>query len=502
MTARPLDECDIRFPDDVCVDIPVLRNAFYILDQRSQDPHVLQTLIYFFSCLLQVPNRSLSNDGVSQLWDACRARLHNPYHFIFHDVETSEEVDAVINELDPIVTFRGLALQAAAHLKGNPKHRLQYNGYEFTMVNRGYDWIVRCVYEFDIPPIWKPWLDTMYEQQPYKILDLSGHCIDEGNYIFLNSVAAAAHLDGFDSMVPLIKFWLRQALTIVQVWDFRLTVEGDGQGTLPPYAWCVAAYEKMWHRFRNELRDPFSEYPYMLRQTLLREIKYMRVFEDCWRWVHYITRDLATEDFDPYEVRCAVYQSILTTVQNEYQPRNHSTAQVLKEAFGENDRSEWLQLFAENPVVTIDNLEEDLREQYSLYDGLCDFIYDFPDATPENLDELYSDSDAELYSDEDTVMEYEPAEDVEVEVYGPRIDIAQFTSAKQATADDFCTWCQDEISPHGLNEKCCVVPLTCSDSFHAGCLDAWVNGASKNFDKCPNCKVQMTNRRRARRPIQ
>jgi hypothetical protein len=88
-----------------------------------------------------------------------------------------------------------------------------------------------------------------------------------------------------------------------------------------------------------------------------------------------------------------------------------------------------------------------------------------------------------------------------MEVYGPLVDITQFTVGKEFDADDFCTWCQTTISSGDSDAKRCIVPVSCSNTFHAECLGEWVNGVSLSSNLCPNCKVQMTSMQRARRPL-
>ena len=501
---------DIRFPEDTPVVIPCLENALTIFAWQPNDSYVFQVLIYFFSTLIPASNTYSRTDetNILHVWEVRRKELDNPYHPTFRSIETCKQADAVIKQLDPIATYCGLAEIASMHLHGNPKSYLNHIEADYTIVNRGHDWILRCAFELNISRKWKTWLRLMHEKQPYKILDLPSHSIDEGEFIFLNTMWAAAEHDGFDAMIILIKFWLRQAMTIVEVWDVRLTVEGNQGGPMPPYAWCVGAYEKMWHRFRNDLRDPFSEYPYKLRQEMLREISYMRVFEECWRWVCLATQDSTAEDFDPYEVRVAVYNHVLTDVRNAFQPRNPSTADMLEETFGERNEHGGCQLLAESPIVNVNNLEDDLRERKSLCDGLCKEYYPgLPDMTQEEYDALYPDSDDEHNMESESeaevdMLELELTEDVELEAYGRQIDIDQFTVWKRPAAGDFCTWCQTEIVLADSWLRRCVVPVTCSDAFHAGCLSGWINSASATSHQCPNCKVQMTSQKRPRRPVQ
>lgn len=347
----------------------------------------------------------------------------------------------------------------------------------------------------------------MYEKQPYKILDLPSTRFDEGEHIFINTLHTAADIGGFDAMIPVTKFWIRQTLTIVQVWDVRFHVEGDEGALMPSYEWCVAAYEKMWQCSKNEVRNPLSEYPYMVRHELLRDIQFMRVFEECWKWIALATQGIHAQDFDPYEVRVAVLKYVLTLARNEFQPRNFSTQEELEKAFGAKTEGSGYVLLAERPVVYVGNLDNDLRERPSLHVGLCkEFYPHLPNMTQAEYEAMYPDSEDDSENDSDgsesDLGELELPPDVVVEAYGPLIDIAKFTWEKEPDAGGFCTWCQTFIALLDPEEQRCVVPMTCSDTFHAECLEGWVNGPASNSSDCPNCKVQMTSQQRPRRKAQ
>jgi hypothetical protein len=153
-------------------------------------------------------------------------------------------------------------------------------------------------------------------------------------------------------------------------------------------------------------------------------------------------------------------------------------------------------LLQELPQIEPYALQYGLQEWRALHNGMCDQWYPLPLFEEEKFD----DGDSEDFSGMEGV-EFELFEDVEMEVYGPRVDITQFTVGKECDADAFCTWCQEMISSADSDAKRCVMPMACSDIFHAECLDEWVNGASQSSNLCPNRKVHMTPMQRTRRPI-
>ncbi|KAF3032235.1 hypothetical protein E8E11_002389 [Didymella keratinophila] len=239
----------------------------------------------------------------------------------------------------------------------SPTTARSFVGEEYTVISRAHDWVVRCALELDIPYKWKSWLQLMYKKQPYKILDEPSTTIDEDEDVFLATLQAAANIGGFDTTIPVIKFWLRQVLTVIQVWDVCLHVRGDRDAfIMPTYDWCMAAYEKMWHRFKNELRNPLSDYPYVVREQLLRDVHYMRLFEECWKWTGLATQGIKVQDFDPYEIRTAIHEHVLKLVRDEFQPRNLGTQEMLEQVFGAKTEKNEYFLLAENPAVSVDHL--------------------------------------------------------------------------------------------------------------------------------------------------
>lgn len=484
--AKSIEEGIIRFPEDMPTDIPMLRNALVEFARLEQDPYVFQALLYFFSSLIEDSNLDINNVGaITALWNSCRAELRKSDEFIFHNATTCSQTDSVIDRLNPIATICELRSLAAIHVKGNPSSRLGSIEDDFTIISRGYDWIVRCVYKLNIPETWKAWLELTYEKQPARLFDTPENT---GYDIFFHTIEDAANIEGFDAMIPLIKFWLRQALTIVEVWNQRLMVDGDepvedglGASPMPPYPWCDAAYRKMWCRFINDIRDPFSDYPYMVRQEVLRRVSYQQVFEQCWEWVCGATAGVEAKDFDPFEVRAEIHNRVLTMIVDEYQPQYPDIQAMLEKEFGRRVEGERGQLLAEGPIVSTCSLEEDLQATRSSL-KLCENSYN-PATTHRWMGEM------------------ELTEDVQFETYGPLIDLTQFTFVKQPAAGDFCSWCQNEISLSNSHAMRCLVPVSCKDTFHACCLADWVNSVSKISNFCPNCMIQMTYQKRTQRKV-
>jgi|SRR5690242_12036771 len=141
----------------------------------------------------------------------------------------------------------------------------------------------------------------------------------------------------------------------------ELVEDGLGTSPMPPYPWRDAAYRKMWYRFINDIRDPFSDYPYMVRQEVLRKISYQQVFEQCWEWVCGSTAGVQAKDFDPFEVRAEIHNRVPTMIVNEYQPQYLGTQAVLEKEFGRHVEGKRGQLLAEGPIVSTSSLEVDLQ---------------------------------------------------------------------------------------------------------------------------------------------
>lgn len=500
--ALTFEESGIRFPEDTPVIIPCLQNALNLVSQQDEDPLVFQSLIIFFSTLLAGPalSHAISDRVVIDAWRICQRDLANPYHFCNASVQTCRQTDAIIDQLEPVETILEMHRYASVLVQhSSPVSTHLFVGQQYTIISRAHDWVVRCAFQLDIPYKWKSWLQLMYEKQPYRILDGPSTIIDEDEDVFLATLHAAAKIGGFDAKIPAIKFWLRQVLTVVQVWDLHLQIWGDVDTLMPSYDWCVAAYERMWYRFKNELRNPLSDYPYVVREQLLLDVHYMRVFEECWKWTNLATEDIKAQEFDPYETCTTIYENVIKLVRDEFQPRDFSTQDLLKQVFGAATEKNEYFLLAESPVVFLDNLQDDLRPRPSVYDGLCrEFYPDLPSMTEAEYDAMYPDLEAEY--DE---YEYEPIplEDIEVEAFGPRIDIDGFTHTKKPVIGDFCTICQERITLNKSDVLRCVVPVVCSDTFHAECLGTWVNSTAKTCNTCPHCKARMTKYQRPVRAV-
>jgi hypothetical protein len=506
--APTFEKSGIRFPEDHPIGIiPCLNKALTILSQQDENPHVFQMLIYFFSTLLSGPALSLEqitpDHVVIDTWHTCQLDLHNPYHFCYKGYEACRQFDAIIEQLDPVETFQQMRYYAALFVRhSTPTTLSSFVGEDYTIINRVHDWVVRCAFYtigFGLPYKWKSWLRLMYEKQPYKILDGPRASIDEDKDIFLETLHAAANIGGFDAMIPVIKFWVRQALTVVHFWDVRFSVRDPADKLMPTYPWCVAAYEEMWYRFKNELRNPLSDYPYMVRDQVLCDIHYMRIFSKCWGWADRATQGIEVQYFEPLGIKKAVYEHVLVLVRDEFQPRYLGTEEKLEQVFGANTENKWYFLLREDPVVWAGILVNDLRPRPSLYDGLCEEFYpEIPAMTDVEHDAMYPDSDAEYYENEHELV---PFDAVEMEAFGPCIDIGDFTSTKEADADDFYTICQEQITLSESDALRCVMPDTCSDTFHAECLEAWVNSIAYNRNICPDCQVEMTWYRRPVRAV-
>lgn len=514
------EESGLRYEFDRPVAIPSLKRALQLLAREGPDPHRLRMLIFFFSSLIrhvfrlpfQSDNsadeqaRDITDDLAMRYWKSDKANLENLKSFWYRDLRTLFRVHAVIEQLDPIATFREVNRLAKINIHGPPGTSLnQENGWKgkFTMMNRGYDWLIRCAFKLEIPNMWKKWLQVMYQKQPCQVYDEDYQHEYQGALAFEMSVikAGRSRQRWSENIIPLTAFWLRQALTIVNVWNTRLAVDAhridDGDDAMPPYSWCVAAYEKMRDHFLNDMEHPFSAYPYDLRLRVLRKLDYMTVFEDCWGLVHEACSTAEANSFNFFQVRRDVHNAIVQKVRNVLRrqiPGNviDDLDLAFENTFERPNEQGKYWLLIEGPQIEPYALQYDLQEWRALHNGMCDQWYPLP---------LFEEEESDDFSDI-AGLEFELPEDVEFEVYGPRINIAEFTvSKKESDADAFCTWCQDMVSSADSGAKRCVVPMACSDTFHAECLDIWVNGASRSSNLCPNCKVRMTPMQRARRPI-
>jgi hypothetical protein len=514
------EEAGLRYEEDTPVVIPSLKRALQLLAREGPDPHSFRTLVFFFSFLHpSEPNDStgeqvedLRDDLVIRKWKHRKSMLAYLKTFWHRNEMILDQVDAVIDQLDAIATSREVARLMKINIRGNPySHMNREHGWvgEYNMHTRVFDWVTRCAFELELPNVWKEWLQLMYQKQPSQIRDEDHQHGYRGIRAFRKSVKEAGRLrpDQVRHVISLTEFWVRQALTIVSVWDMRLASEAhlidDGDDVMPPYSWCVAAYDKMNSNFFNFLVDPFSPYHYELRRSVLRKLDYRSVFEECWGLVREACPTTTANSYKFFQLRLDVYHAVVRKVRNVLRSKLPGNViddlnLAFEDTFERPNEHGKYRLLQELPEIEPYALQHELQEWRALYNGMCDQWYPLPFEEQEEEEEEEFD-----YGDFSGMegVQFELLEDVEMEVYGPRIDITQFTVGKECDADAFCTWCQETISSTGSDAKRCVMPMACSDIFHAECLDEWVNGASQSSNRCPNCKVLMTPMQRTRRPI-
>ncbi|KAF2848431.1 hypothetical protein T440DRAFT_454655 [Plenodomus tracheiphilus IPT5] len=93
-------------------------------------------------------------------------------------------------------------------------------------------------------------------------------------------------------------------------------------------------------------------------------------------------------------------------------------------------------------------------------------------------------------------------ETVELESFGPFIDIETFASAAVGgPSDQYCTVCMEEnTASHDYGR---IMRLnTCRHFFHYQCLWQWANGVSLNSNLCPECRSEFSEVRRMVREAQ
>ncbi|KZM24083.1 uncharacterized protein EKO05_0010266 [Ascochyta rabiei] len=505
--SEPPRQLEIRFADDIPVAIPCLQEAMTICIEYFDDPYVFQGLVFFFSALLspQSSHGPQNEQEVLELWELRLEELSNPNHDAYRDAETCGRVDAVIGQISPWATYKHLQGMVAFFLLGDPQSIDRWVSPSYAIVNRGHDWIVRCALESDIPEHVRGWLQLMYQKQPEKVIDTPSYEDIVGTFTFEQSLWNADLVVGLGGIVPVIKFYLRQAMTIADHWEAWVSADMGflaSQSCMPDYSWCVAIYKAMWQQFKKDLRDPFSEYPYQIRDQL-KLLSYMRVFEECWQWVHLEAGGIPADGFDGHNVRLQVHNNVLAKVRDELQSYGTDVTAVLDREFSLKS------LLDEQRIIHITHTDSYpyLDDIQTLENGLCKWFYPhLPGMTQEQYDARYpvTEPDDDMDSVSEMNFHYEEFEldDVEVEAYGARLGLADFALDKQPGADDICTICQAVIGLGDSAEQRCVGPFGCLDIFHAECLDDWVNGASKTSNLCPNCQTEITTQQRPHRPKQ
>jgi hypothetical protein len=485
-----LKMANIRFVEDTPVAIPRLQEAIKIC---SDNPYILQVLIYFFTKLLSVHRNYLVTDNqqITDQWDISCRDLLNPYGHIYHDTYTMQAL-YFIKQLDPIATYRELTDEALVHLRGHPEDGEYITPVGYTIINRGHDWIVRCALECNVPDRVKHWLELMYPFQPWKIVDMSSRLVGENVDVLFAYLDDAGNRGGPDAMMHVLRLWLRQAMTVVDIWKYCPVEQREDSSLMPRYDWCVSAYRKMFYQFQKELQNPFSEYPYAERDGL-KDVSFMRIFEHCWLLAALESQYMGLVVVDREILRCQVHGHVLSIVQNMFRDRIQDIDHHLDKAFGS------LELVREEPLIDLRSLEDELRPWHCLMDRLGQQFYghNLPDMMFEGMEAYENDFEVVYDSEDEADLDME---DIEVEAHGEWIDITELTVDQQPQTDDLCTVCQDGISPDDSYDRRCVALLNCLHVFHAECFAHWVNGTAKNSNLCPDCRAQATSRKRPVRP--
>jgi hypothetical protein len=211
----------------------------------------------------------------------------------------------------------------------------------------------------------------MYQKQPDQLLNGDYQHEIHGLRIFQKLMRQVDPLgaDWYEDVFPIAKFWVRQALTIVHVWNMHLSsevhqMEGHAD-VMPPYSWCVAVYEKMRGRFMNSLRDSFSDYPYNLRVNVLRKLDFMDVFEECWGWVCETCSTTYADRFVFFEVHVKVYRAIIDKVRDLFRNELRDNArfrEAFDAAFESTNVRENYWLLTELPEINSYELQFELQE--------------------------------------------------------------------------------------------------------------------------------------------
>lgn len=515
----------IRYPDNRPVELLYLNDLLGFYNEDPQGPHVFLGLIQFYTLLTDLAlGDHWASDDLIHRWEKCRQELKNPKNRFYHDEATCEQTLAMIAQLPPVDAYRELTEAIVENMHGE---RIEMSPYfrEYVSVSRNWDYVICCAAAcHDLTPECQSYLHVMYQMQPFKSVDTDweewsdgrnatlwedwGH----GTNLLKDTITHAAGLDGDGPetmVVPMVKFWLRQVLTVMKVWNVALHTTGTMD--MPEYGWFVAAYERLWERHQALISNPFSDYPYLLRQELLSRIQYSAVFEHCWKLVSSVAELTPMVQFDPVMVSSNLYTFVVQTVKEVLETWRLDT-QFLTEHFGDDNK---YLILTEGSLVPISSIQDSVVQHRYLVNGLGDQFYplDFDpdeggyasdegsDADDEGAGEQSGDEDDDERSDRGyRVIEYDVYQPVELEAYGSDIDLDSFVIETSSSNGAFCTFCQDDVFAIFGGQRC-VQPRTCSHTFHAQCVYDWVNSASSSSNLCPNCKVQMTPEQRPRRPL-
>jgi hypothetical protein len=85
-------------------------------------------------------------------------------------------------------------------------------------------------------------------------------------------------------------------------------------------------------------------------------------------------------------------------------------------------------------------------------------------------------------------------EDVELEPYGPRVKVQDYSRQQIASEESTCTICMEDYGSN-VPESSCLRLDVCGHFFHCDCHATLLNDSAVESVRCPNCRARICDAR-------
>jgi hypothetical protein len=278
-----------------------------------------------------------------------------------------------------------------------------------------------------------------------------------------------------------------------------------------------------------KIEDAFSEYPYRVREQL-KLISWARLYEHLWElartashWIDPGSYPYLSMRLSRNRIRFRMYRRILDDACRSFTAPDTPIRRLIREAFGcdwQLNRTVYAGSYAiveAECAVDLEYMRVNCKTPPYLRAGLGRRFYSRLQNDPRprttarivGLGDDRSDTDSER-SAQDSAPEPDDGlgdlTEARLVAYGPWHALSSFCFNEQPRQGDICTVCQEDFSNSRfvdmlVDDRRCVFTEACQHGFHAECIGKWVNGTVVNRDRCPECRGQIVEWKRAVRPM-
>jgi hypothetical protein len=155
---------------------------------------------------------------------------------------------------------------------------------------RGVDWLILCAWSTTpaLPYQVLDWLQRMYDLQP-KMLRPAYHgtlwsmewLLSTPAYPTDPAIAVFYRNNDYAAIIHIMRFVLRQAMSVADIWAHCLVDERETNNTMPSYKWYAGGLRVIGLQIIEGIERAFSEYPYRVREQL-KVISWADLYDYLW----------------------------------------------------------------------------------------------------------------------------------------------------------------------------------------------------------------------------